>query len=98
MPQVKVAATTGKGKTSSAINAITGNKIARDASSGKLYVVKVSHDGDTEITNANLSPKLPKSGKKSLSLNSKGGSFTVNQKKAEKAEQVVLSFLNKSKK
>ena len=45
MPHVKVTAPIGKRKTKStisAVNATTGNKITRDSSSGRYYVVKTA--------------------------------------------------------
>lgn len=83
-------AAAGKGKGGSAVNATTGNKITRDSSSGRFYVTKTeAYSTDT--------PKRPKTLAAST-LSNKGAGFSINKRKAEKAEQVVVEYINKSRK
>ena len=85
---------TGESKQSGAVNAITGNTISRDASSGRFYVIK---DSDNERISVNEA--VPKRyGKTSASNKGNEGGFTINKKKAEQAERAVLSYLNESDK
>lgn len=83
---------TGRAKRGGALNIITGNTISRNESNGQFFVIKSSnservsrkgaaHKGDAKAKNSNKSNQ---------------GGFTINQKKAEQAEQAVLSYLNKS--
>jgi hypothetical protein len=82
---------TGRAKRGGAVNVITGNIISRDALSGRFSVVKTSGVGGSVKKVSSKADSLAiSSGKRNE------GSFTVNKKKAEQAEQAVLSYLNKS--
>lgn len=82
-------------KGSSAINATTGNLISRDASSGRFFIVKTAELASV-LPKGNLGKKKSKAG--TTAKKTTGGSFKIDKKKAEKAEQVVLSYLNKLEK
>lgn len=87
-PQTRIKTLTGKGKTNSAINLATGNKIARDASSGRFFIVE-SPSHPKRLTSKEI---IQISGGPSIKKND--GGFTINKRKAERAEKVVLSYLN----
>jgi co-chaperonin GroES (HSP10) len=78
------------GKELGAINVVTGNRISRDASSGRFFVEKESSLGGSsakKIVNK-------KAKKTATSSNKNAGGFTINKKKAEMAEKAVLSYIN----
>lgn len=83
---------TGSEKRAGVVNVITGNTISRDALSGHFVVVKKSGAGVSATKGTSKGTKTSTSAKK------EEGSFVVNKKKAERAEQAVLSFLNKASK
>ena len=88
MAIAKKSPATGSEKRAGVVNVITGNTISRDASSGDFVVVKKSGAGASAT----------KSTKTSTTAKKEEGSFAINKKKAERAEQAVLSFLNKASK
>lgn len=74
-------------QTSAAINATTGNLIARDEANGQFFVVK-------EVNLKEIVSKYTEKGGKIRRRQNSG--LTTNKRRAARAEKAVLSYLNKS--